>query len=84
MSTVGANEVRQTLPAQLDRVAAGEAVLVSTEAPRARRAPEMWAAAERIDALLSAARREPLPIASMSAARADNLVANAQSSRATR
>ncbi|WP_434056376.1 type II toxin-antitoxin system Phd/YefM family antitoxin [Georgenia sunbinii] len=67
MVTISASVARQTLPAQLDRVEAGEevaitrhgrvvAVLVRPDALRARRAPEAWRQADRIGC---PARRRP-------------------------
>ena len=86
MATVTASVARQTLPAQLDRVEAGEeveitrhgrvvAVLVSPEVLLARRAPAAWDQAERVGELLERARRAPLRPAALSVARAEELVA---------
>lgn len=95
MTTVSASEARQTLPAQLDRVEAGEqvritrhgrvvAVLVSPDALRSPRAAEVWAAADEIGARLDAARRRPLTTAPLSDARAEELVRAVRESRESR
>ncbi|GAA2183660.1 hypothetical protein GCM10009785_28200 [Brooklawnia cerclae] len=85
MVTISASTARQTLPAQLDRVEAGEevsitrhgrvvAVLVSPDALRARRAPEAWNRADDIGALLERARGEPVRPPTISPERAEELV----------
>jgi prevent-host-death family protein len=85
MTTISATTARQTLPAQLDRVEAGEevaitrhgrvvAVLVSPTALTTRRAPAAWDRADRIATLIERARNEPLPPAQLSVERADALV----------
>jgi prevent-host-death family protein len=85
MTTISATAARQTLPAQLDRVEAGEevaitrhgrvvAVLVSPTALAARRAPAAWQRADRIATLIERARDEPLRPAAIGAERADELV----------
>ena len=95
MSTISASQARQTLPAQLDRVEAGEevaitrhgrviAVLISPEALSARHAPEAWEQAERIGALLAKARTAPLPRPTLSPARADALVEAVRADRRAR
>lgn len=92
MSTVSASHARQTLPAQLDRVEAGEevaitrhgrviAVIVPPDALRARRNPDTWDRAEQIGALLESARAEPVRQPSLSPARAEELVADVSASR---
>ncbi|MDX8153697.1 type II toxin-antitoxin system Phd/YefM family antitoxin [Patulibacter brassicae] len=95
MSTISASAARQTLPAQLDRVEAGEeveitrhgrvvAVLVSPETLRARRAPEAWRRADEVDALLARARDAPLRAPALSAERAEELVADVRDGRSVR
>lgn len=94
MTTVSASEARQTLPAQLDRVEAGEqvritrhgrvvAVLVSPDALRSPRAAAAWAAADAIGARLEAARRRPLT-PGISVERADELVQEVYADRQAR
>ena len=71
MDSVSASVARQTLPALLDRVEAGEdvritrhgrgvAVMVSPTKLRSPRAAEAWRAADELGARLEAARTEPL------------------------
>jgi prevent-host-death family protein len=95
MSTISASAARQTLPAQLDRVEAGEevaitrhgrviAVLVSPSTLKARRAPEAWNEADHIGALLERARRESLHPSTLSADRAEELVKAVRADRAER
>lgn len=95
MATISASVARQTLPAQLDRVEAGEevaitrhgrvvAVLVHPDTLRSRRAPEAWSQADRIGSLLAGARREPLRDPALTAERAEELVRGVRSSRSTR
>lgn len=95
MPTISASVARQTLPAQLDRVEAGEevaitrhgrvvAVLVSPDALKARRAPQAWAEAERIGALLDSARGEPVRHPALSVERAEALVAAVRAGRSAR
>lgn len=90
-----ASAARQTLPAQLDRVEAGEevsitrhgrvvAVLVSPDALMARRAPETWSRANAISGLLESARRQPLRRATLSPERAEELVEAIRGDRSTR
>lgn len=85
MVTVSASAARQTLPAQLDRVEAGEqvaitrhgrvvAVIVPPGALRSRRALDAWNAADSIAALLDRA-REAKSVAALTPERADELVA---------
>ena len=95
MSTISASDARQSLPTQLDRVEAGEqvaitrhgrvvAVLVRPDVLLARRSPEAWAAADRIEELLTTAREEPLMRASISASRADELLESIRADRSSR
>ena len=95
MSTVSASTARQTLPAQLDRVEAGEevaitrhgrvvAVLVSPGTLAARRAPRAWSHAEEIGARIEAARTAPLATADLTTERADQLVDAVHTDRAAR
>ena len=92
VATIGVSEARQTLPAQLDRVEAGEevaitrhgrvvAVLVRPDALAARRASAAWGRADRIGELLASARDEPVQAAHISPARVDELVADVRASR---
>lgn len=92
MVTISASTARQTLPAQLDRVAQGEevaitrhgrvvAVLVSPEALRARRAPQMWERADELGARLASLRAQPASPAEIEPTRVDELTAEAQHSR---
>jgi len=95
MSTISASVARQTLPAQLDRVEAGEevaitrhgrviAVLVQPDALQARRAPEAWSQADRIADLMEGARTRPLQSAELSPARAEELVHAIRDARSAR
>ncbi|MDQ0727701.1 type II toxin-antitoxin system Phd/YefM family antitoxin [Microbacterium sp. W4I20] len=95
MSTVSASIARQSLPAQLDRVEAGEevsitrhgrvvAVLVRPDVLAARRSTPAWEAADRIDALLTRARSEPLKTAALSPERAEELIESVRADRADR
>lgn len=95
MSTISASAARQTLPAQLDRVEAGEevsitrhgrvvAVLVRPDVLVARRATAAWRAADQIEALLTRARDEPLEASGVTAERADDLIASIRDGRAAR
>ncbi|MGC5615191.1 type II toxin-antitoxin system Phd/YefM family antitoxin [Georgenia sp. Z1491] len=95
METISASAARQTLPAQLDRVAAGEeiaitrhghvvAVLVSPEAIRARRAPEAWDQADQIGELLDLAKDAPLQPPAVSRSRAEELVDSIRADRTAR
>lgn len=94
MSTISASTARQTLPAQLDRVEAGEevaisrhgrvvAVLISPEKLRARRAATAWAHADQVASQLEKARSEPLGPA-LDERRADTLIAAIHADRAAR
>ncbi len=85
MVTVSASDARQTLPAQLDRVEAGEeveitrhgrvvAVLIRPEALAARRHRALQVAADALSERLDQARSAPLPEAGLSHERANELV----------
>jgi antitoxin (DNA-binding transcriptional repressor) of toxin-antitoxin stability system len=95
MSMISASVARQTLPAQLDRVEAGEevsitrhgrviAVLVRPDMLRSRRASVAWNTADQIGARLEGARHAPLGAASLSEERADELVRNIEADRSAR
>lgn len=95
MATITASSARQTLPAQLDRVERGEeiaitrhgrvvAVLVHPDALAARRAPEAWDQADRIDDLLRRARSQPLPEPGIDPDRAEELIADIHAGRSAR
>ncbi|MGV8881405.1 MAG: type II toxin-antitoxin system Phd/YefM family antitoxin [Rhodoglobus sp.] len=95
MRTISASEARQTLPAQLDLVEAGEevsitrhgrviAVLVRPDLLAARRAPEAWKVADSVAARLVMAREHVLKSTPMSKARADELVDSVRRGRAER
>jgi antitoxin (DNA-binding transcriptional repressor) of toxin-antitoxin stability system len=86
MATVTASDARQTLPAQLDRVERGEeveitrhgkvvAVLVRPDVLRVRRASDAWREADRIGSLLEEAMAQRLEPPTMTAERAEELVA---------
>ncbi|MBS1673586.1 MAG: type II toxin-antitoxin system Phd/YefM family antitoxin [Actinobacteria bacterium] len=73
MDTISASDARQTLPALLDRVEAGEdlaisrhgrviAVLVKPERLRSRRAADAWKVADDLGQRLEAARSQPLSV----------------------
>lgn len=93
MSTLTISEARAALPELLRRVEDGEeititrhgravAVLVRPDVLRARRAERVLADAEEIHQMLSSARGKPLPDAgALSAARADELVADVRAGR---
>lgn len=95
MAMISASAARQTLPAQLDRVEAGEevsitrhgrvvAVLVRPDVLAARRASKAWAEADRIGALLERARLESPTVQQIEAARADELIASIRADRTAR
>lgn len=95
MSTISVSIARQSLPTQLDRVEAGEevsitrhgrvvAVLVRPDVLAARRATAAWDAADRIDALLTRARRQPLATATVTPDRAEELIDSLREDRAAR
>ena len=86
MATVTASDARQTLLAQLDRVERGEeveitrhgkvvAVLVRPDVLRVRRASDAWREADRIGSLLEEAMAQRLEPPTMTAERAEELVA---------
>jgi prevent-host-death family protein len=92
MPTVSASDARQSLPAQLDRVERGEeveitrhgkvvAVLVRPDMLRARRASDVWAEADRIGSRLEEAMTQRLEPATMTAERAEELVAAIRNGR---
>ena len=97
MPTVSASEARQTLPAQLDRVEAGEqvaitrhgrvvAVMVRPDALRSSRTADAWGMADVIAERLAQARAHPSAstAAAISAERAEELVRAADRERADR
>lgn len=95
MSTISASAARQTLPAQLDRVEAGEevaitrhgrvvAVLVNPDQLRQRRAPDAWRRADELGVLLDRARRAPLRSARLTPERAEALIASVAEGRSAR
>lgn len=95
MTTITASTARQTLPAQLDRVEAGEeveitrhgrvvAVLVNPQSLAARRAAGAWNDAAHVGELLREAREQPLHAAAMTQERADALVESVRASRRAR
>ncbi len=95
MSTISASEARQTLPAQLDRVEAGEevsitrhgrviAVLVRPDVLRSRRAANAWSAADRIGALLERARDVPMAAPALTIEQADALAQSIDAERSAR
>jgi antitoxin (DNA-binding transcriptional repressor) of toxin-antitoxin stability system len=86
MVIISASEARQTLPAQLDKVAAGETIqitrhgrivafLVSPRTMAANRAREAWAFADWIGEELEAAKHRPIGPGSMSHERAEEIIA---------
>ena len=86
------SEARARLPEVLDRVAAGEeititrhgrpaAVVLRPDAVRSRRADHAIEAARGIGAMLAEARERPLPQATLSHARAEELVAAVRANR---
>jgi antitoxin (DNA-binding transcriptional repressor) of toxin-antitoxin stability system len=95
MRTITASEARQTLPAQLDRVASGEevsitrhgrvvAVLVRPDVLAARRASAAWERSGAIAELLETARGRPLQTAAITGERAEQLAEAARADRAGR
>lgn len=95
MTTITASAARQTLPAQLDRVEAGEeveitrhgrvvAVLVSPQSLATRRAASAWNEADHLGELLREAREKPLRTAAVSHERAEALVESVRASRRAR
>jgi prevent-host-death family protein len=94
MVSISASVARQTLPAQLDRVEAGEevsisrhgkvvAVLVSPERLRSRRDLEAWQQTDALRERLARARSEQ-PEARIDAARADELAQAIDDDRSAR
>jgi prevent-host-death family protein len=94
MSTMSASQARATLPQLLDRVAAGDevtitrhghpvAVLVRPDALRARRAEAAMEGAARVHDALAAGRAARLPSGArgVSAARAEELIAEVRAGR---
>lgn len=95
MSTISASIARQTLTAQLDKVASGEevtitrhgkvvAVLISPESLRRRRNPEFWKGVDDIGELLEVARSAPLHEHAISAAEAEAAAQEVHRDRAGR
>ena len=85
MPTISVSTARQTLPAQLDRVEAGDevsitrhgrvvAVLVRPDVLKVRRASRAWAEADRIAQLMETARSETSARAVISLDRAEELI----------
>jgi prevent-host-death family protein len=94
MSTISASIARQTLPAQLDRVEAGEevsisrhgrvvAVLVSPDRLRSRRAEESWDSADALHERLFRSQSQPLT-ATIDSGRADDLIQKIRADRSDR
>lgn len=92
MTTISASKARQSLPAQLDRVEAGDevaitrhgrvvAILINPEQLARHRAAEAWRQADSYGALLSQAREEPLKSAPVSTQRAEELVGEIRTDR---
>ena len=92
---MSASEARATLPQVLDRVEAGEevvvtrhgrqvAVIVRPDALRVRRAGAVLDAAARVRERLEAARRAPLPKEGLSPGRANALVKDIRAGRDAR
>lgn len=95
MVTVSVSEARAMLPQVLDRVEAGEevvltrhgrqvAIIVRPDALRARRAGPALDAAATVKERLDAARRAPLPASGLSPERAESLVADVRAGRDAR
>lgn len=95
MSTVSASEARQTLPSQLDRVAAGEevaitrhgrvvALLVPPRPARTARTAQLWESADRLWESIVRAGREPLAAPAAGSERADELVRGIRDDRDAR
>lgn len=95
MTTISASSARQTLPAQLDRVEAGEeisitrhgrvvAVLVSPASLRERRAPDALHHADHLAQRLEQARSAPIHPATLTASQAEELVAAVRTDRRSR
>ncbi len=95
MTTISASAARQTLPAQLDRVEAGEevaitrhgrvvAVLINPETLARHHAAAAWRQADSYAALFERARSEPVQSAVISEDRADELIEAIHSDRSRR
>ncbi|MCI1749242.1 MAG: type II toxin-antitoxin system Phd/YefM family antitoxin [Acidipropionibacterium sp.] len=95
MATITATTARQTLPAQLDRVEAGEeisitrhghivAVLVSPTSLRERRAPDALRHADQLAQRLEQARTDPIRPAALTTERAEDLVEAVRTDRHSR
>jgi antitoxin (DNA-binding transcriptional repressor) of toxin-antitoxin stability system len=93
MSTVTVSEARAALPDLLNRVDAGEEVIITRhghpvavvlrpDALRTRRADVALAGAAKVRTLLEAGRRSPLPVDGLSEDRADALIAEIRTGRA--
>lgn len=94
MSTISASTARQTLPAQLDRVEAGDevsisrhgrvvAVLVSPDRLRSHRAADAWSEADALHTRILRSRSRPLD-PTIDVARADALARGVGADRADR
>ncbi len=92
---INVSEARQTLPAQLDRVVAGEevaitrhgrvvAVLVRPDVLTARRASAAWNRSADVAALLETARTQPARTAVIDDERTEQLAEAARASRSER
>ncbi|WP_375407618.1 type II toxin-antitoxin system Phd/YefM family antitoxin [uncultured Amnibacterium sp.] len=86
MISISASEARRTLPAQLDRVEAGDevsitrhgrvvAVLVRPDVAATRRRSQVWRDADHVQKLLERAAGGPLPEPAITVQRAEELVA---------
>ncbi|WP_348533817.1 type II toxin-antitoxin system Phd/YefM family antitoxin [Homoserinibacter gongjuensis] len=95
MRRINVSQARQTLPAQLDRVAAGEevsitrhgrvvAVLVRPDVLASRRASAAWDRSAHVAALLETARTQPVRTAAIDDERAGQLAEAARASRSGR
>src|SRR5690606_20338226 len=95
MRRINGSEARQTLPAQVDRVAAGEevsiprhgrvgAVLVRPDVLASRRASAAWDRSAHVAALLETARTQPVRTAAIDDERAGQLAEAARASRSGR
>jgi prevent-host-death family protein len=92
VTTMTASEARAALPAILDLVATGEevtitrhgqavAVVVRPDSLRSRRTDRALASTERLRAILAAGRETPLRAGALSEARAEELIAEVNTSR---
>jgi antitoxin (DNA-binding transcriptional repressor) of toxin-antitoxin stability system len=95
MTTMTVSEARAALPALLDRVLAGEevtitrhglpvAIVLRPDSVRSRRTSDVAAQARAVRDLLDSARSTPLAPATLTAERADELVASVRTSRSNR